>query len=128
MKPEIKKDLKDFIANSERNESTDIQQMAEDCTANEKDAAKVIQEFEEIIRNKKSDIVWPGYYLGKIFQKFRSKEQFVNNMVLKFKVSKSTIVFKIALSRLIDNYSEIEDSSLSFHYFLKKLEIDKRSL
>ena len=128
MKPEIKKDLKDFIANSERNESTDIQQMAEDCTANEKDAAKVIQEFEEIIRNKKSDIVWPAYYLGKIFQKFRSKEQIVNNMVLKFKVSKSTIVFKIALSRLIDNYSEIEDSSLSFHYFLKKLEIDKRSL
>ena len=46
MKPEIKKDLKDFIANGERNESTDIQQMAEDCTANEKDAAKVIQEFE----------------------------------------------------------------------------------
>ena len=127
MKPEIKKDLKDCIANGGRNESTDIQQMAEDCTANEKDAAKVIQEFEEIIRNKKSDIVWPAYYLGKIFQKFRSKEQFVNNMVLKFKVSKSAIVFKIALSRLIDNYSEIEDSSLSFDYFLKKLEIDKRS-
>ena len=102
--------------------------MVKNRTANKEDAAKVIQEFEEIIRNKKSDIVWPAYYLGKIFQKFRSKEQIVNNMVLKFKVSKSTIVFKIALSRLIDNYSEIEDSSLSFHYFLKKLEIDKRSL
>ena len=83
--------------------------MAKNCTANEKDAAKVIQEFEEIIRHKKSDIVWPAFYLGKIFQKFRSKEQFVNDMVLKFKVSKSTIVFKIALSRLIDNYSKIKD-------------------
>ena len=91
--------------------------MAENCTSNEKDAAKVIPEFEEIIRNKKSDIVWPVYYLGKIFEKFRSKERFVNDMVLKFKVSKSTIVFKIALSRLIDNYPKIKDSLLSLHYY-----------
>ena len=127
MKSEIKKELKDFIANDERNENTDIQQMVKNCTANEKDAAKVIQEFEEIIRNKKSNIVWPAYYLGKIFQKFRSKERFVNDMVFKFKVSKSTIAFKIALSRLIEltkNKKLIAVSSL----FLKNLEIDKRSL
>ena len=30
--------------------------MAKNCTPNEEDAAKVIQEFEEIIKNKKSDI------------------------------------------------------------------------
>ena len=59
--------------------------------------AKVIHEFEEIVRNKKSDIVWLAYQQGKIFQKFRSKERFVNDMVLKFKVSKLTIVFKSAL-------------------------------
>ena len=38
-------------------------------------------------------------------------------MLSKFKVSKSTIVFKVALSRLIENYPEIKDSSLSLHYF-----------
>ena len=59
-------------------------------------AAKVIHEFEEIIRNKKSDIEWLAYYQGKIFQKFRSKERFVDDMVTKFKVSKSTMVFEIA--------------------------------
>ena len=91
--------------------------MAENRTANEEDAAKVIQEFEEIIRNKKSDIVWLAYYQCKIFQNFRSKERFVNDMVLKFKESKSTIVFKIALSRLIGAYPKIKDSSLSLHYF-----------
>ena len=101
--------------------------MGENRTANE-DVATVIQEFEEIIRNKKSDIVWLAYYQSKIFQKFRSKERFVNDMVLKFKVSKSMIVFKIALTRLIDDYPKIKDSSLSLHYFFKKLEIDKRSL
>ena len=115
-----------MIANSRRNENADVQEKAENCARNEEDAAKVIQEFEEIIKNKKSDIVWLAYYQGKIFQKFKEKERFVSNMVLKFKVSKSTIIFKIALSsRLIDDYPKIKDSSLSFHYFLKKLKMVK---
>ena len=98
--------------------------MGENRTANE-DVATVIQEFEEIIRNKKSDIVWLAYYQSKIFQKFRSKERFVNDMVLKFKVSRSTIMFKIALSRLIDDYPQIKDPSLSLHYFKKYLKLIK---
>ena len=114
-----------MIANSRRNENADIQEKAENCATNEEVAAKVIQEFEEIIKNKKSDIVWLAYYQGKIFQKFKEKERFVSNMVLKFKVSKSTIIFKIALSRLIDDYPKMKDLSLSFHYFFKKLKMVK---
>ena len=83
-----------------------------------KDAAKVIQEFEEIIK-KKNDIVWLAYYRGKIFQKFREKERFVSDMVLKFKGSRSTIMFKNALSKLIDDYPKIKDSLLPLHYFWK---------
>ena len=49
-------------------------------------------------------------------------------MVLKFNVSKLTIVFKIALEKLIDDFPKIKDSSFSLHCFLKKLKIDKRSL
>ena len=124
-KSEIKKELEDSIANGNKNENTDIEQMAKNCTESKEDAAKVIYEFEEIIRNKKSDIVWLAYHQGKIFQKFRSKERFVNDMVSKFKVSKSTIVFKIALSRLIDDYPKIKDSSLPLHYFKKHLKLIK---
>ena len=94
--------------------------MAKNCTESEEDVTKVIHDLEEIIRNKKSDIVWLVYHQSKIFQKFRLKERFVNDMVSKFKVSKLTIVLKIALSRLIDEYQKIKDSSLSLHYFLKK--------
>ena len=72
-KSEIKKELEDSIANSKKNENTDLHEKAENCTAKEEDAAKVIQEFEQIIKNKKSDIVWLAYYQGKIFQKFREK-------------------------------------------------------
>ena len=105
---EIKKELEDSIANSKKNKNTDIEEMANNCTESEEDAAKNIHEFEEIIKNKKSDIVGLAYYQGKKFQKFRSKERFVNDMVSKFKVSKLTIVFKIALSRLIDEYPKIK--------------------
>ena len=101
--------------------------MANNCTETEKDSAQVIPEFEEIIKNKKSDIVWLAYYQGKVFQKFKSQERFVNYMVTKFKVSKSTIVFKSALCRLIDEYPKIKNSSLSLHYFKKHLKLIKEA-
>ena len=116
-KSEIRKELKDSIANGKKNENTDIEEMANNCTESKEDAAKVSHEFEEIIKNKKSDIVWLAYYQGKIFLKFISKERFVNDMVTKCKVSKSTIVFKIALTSFIDEYPKIKKSSLSVPYF-----------
>ena len=124
-KSEIKKELEDSIANDNKNENTDIEQMAKNCTESKEDAVKIIHEIEEIVRNKKSDIAWLAYHQRKIFRKFRSKERFFSDMVSKFKVTKSTIVFKIALSRLIDDYPKIKDSSLSLHYFKKNLKLIK---
>ena len=95
--------------------------MANNCMENEGDAAKVIHRFEEIIQNKKSDIVWLAYCQGKIFQKFRSKERIVNEAVTKLKVSKSTIVFKIVLRKLIDKYRKTK----TLHYFKKHLKLIK---
>ena len=115
-KTEIKKRLKDSIINSRKNENSDIQDKVNGCITNE-DAVKTIQELEQIIQNKKNDIVCLAYYQGRIFHKFREKERFVSDMVLKFNVSKSTIVFKIALKKLIDDFPEIKNSSLSLYYF-----------
>ena len=86
---------------------------------------KLFTNLKKLLGTKKSDIVWLAYHQGKIFQKFRSKERFVSDMVSKFKVSKSTIVFKIALSRLIDDYPEIKDSSLLLYYLKKNLKLIK---
>ena len=119
-KTEIKKELEDSIVNGKKNENANMQERVNKCITNE-DAVKVVQEFEQIIQNKKSDIVWLAYYQGQIFQKFREKEQFMSDMVSKFKVSKSTIVFKIALKKLIDDYSKIKNSSLSLAYLNKFL-------
>ena len=114
-KAEVKKDLEKSIAKSGRNENADIQEKVNGCRKNE-DAVKATQEFEQIIQNTKSDIVWLAYYQGQIFQKFREKERFVSDMVLKFGVSKSTLVFKISLKKLIDDFPKIKNS-LSLHYF-----------
>ena len=63
----MKKELEESIANGGRNKNTEIQERIKNCTANEEDASKVIQEFEEIIKNTKSDIVWLAYFQGKVF-------------------------------------------------------------
>ena len=52
-KSEIKKELEESMTNGKKNENTDIQQITKNCTESEEDAAKVIHEFQEIIRNKK---------------------------------------------------------------------------
>ena len=49
-----------------------MQEKFNECATNE-DIVKVIQEFEQIIKNKKSDIVWLAYYQGKIFRKIQRK-------------------------------------------------------
>ena len=123
-KSEIKKELEESKAKSGRNKNVDMPDKVNGCKTNE-DAVKTIQEFEQIIQNKKSDIVWVAYYHDLMFQKFIGKEQFVSDMVLKFHVSKSTIVFKIALKKLIDDFPKIKNSSLSLYYFLKNLKLIK---
>ena len=101
-----------------RNDNTDMKEKVDNCTANEEDAAKVIQEFKEIIKNKKSGIIWLAYYQGQIYKKLKEKGRLVS-IAFKFNVSKSTIMFKIALNKLIDEYPKIKNSSLSLHYFKK---------
>ena len=55
--------------------------MVENCTANRENAAKVIQEFEEIIKNNKTDIVWLAYYQVKYF---KSSDQKNNLLTILF--------------------------------------------
>ena len=102
---EIKKELEDSIINRKSNQNTEMLEKVSNVTS--EDAAKVAQEFGQIIKNKKSDIIWLTYYKGNIFQNFKEKERFLS-MVSQFGVTKSKIVFKIALFKLINNYPKIK--------------------
>ena len=119
-KLEIKKKKKEeSITNGKSNGNTDMQEKVNNVTTTE-DVAKLVLEFEQIIKNGKSDIIWLTYHQGQIFQKFKEKWWFAS-MVLQFCVSKLTRVFRIAFFKLINNYPEIKNSSLSLHYFKRYL-------
>ena len=59
--------------------------MVENCTANRENAAKVIQEFEEIIKNNKTDIVWLAYYQVKYFKSSDQKNNLLTILFEKLK-------------------------------------------
>ena len=54
-KYEIKKDLEESIINGERNENIEMQEKDNNVITSE-DSAKNVQEFDEIIKNKKSTL------------------------------------------------------------------------
>ena len=108
-KLEIKKELNESIINGKSNKNKEMLEKVNDITTSE-NVMKVVQEFEKVIMNKKSNI-WLTYHQGQIFQKFK-KEQFVS-MVSQFGISKSTIRFKIALFKLITDYSKIKKENAS---------------
>ena len=60
-KTEIKKELEDLIVNGKKKENADMQDRVNGCITNN-DAVKAVQEFEQLIQNKKSNIVWLAYY------------------------------------------------------------------
>ena len=72
-KLEIKKKKKEeLITNGKSNGNTEMQEKVNNVTTTE-DVAKLVLEFEQIIKNGKSDIIWLTYHQGQIFQKFKEK-------------------------------------------------------
>ena len=57
------------MINGERNENIEMQEKVNNIITSD-DAAKVVQEFDQIIKNKKSNIIWLTYHQGQTFQKF----------------------------------------------------------
>ena len=106
--------LKQEITNGKGNENTGLQEKVSNITTSEYEV-KVVEEFQQIIKHKKANITWLAYHQGELFQKFKEKEQFVI-LVLQFGVTKSTIIFKIALLKLINIYPKIKYSSLFLNY------------
>ena len=86
---------------------------------------KLFKYLKKLLRTNK--VAWYGQLTTKVkyFRNLDLKNDLLNDMVTKFKVSKTTIVFKIALSRLIDEYPKIKNSSLSLNYFKKHLKLIK---
>ena len=70
--------------------------------------------MEKIIKSNKCNILWLASQQGQIFEKFKINDNFID-MVKKFGISKSTIVFKISIVKFVNKYPRMKKSALSLH-------------
>ena len=74
-KEEIKKKLLDSMTIDEVVEFDDLNKEAEETQDPEK-AAKIIKQYEDIIKTKKKGIINVAFHQGQIFKIFKEKEKF----------------------------------------------------
>ena len=69
-----------------------------------------------IYKTKKRKIINISYNQGQIVYQFKESEEFIDTLVKRLKMSKSTITFKISLYKLLTKYSLLKKhSSKSMH-------------
>ena len=114
-KDDIKKQLLESIVINEAVESEELNREAEGVQ-DPKEAAKVIQKYETIIKTKKKGIVSIAYHQVKVFKKFKEKEKFIK-LVSQLGFHKNTIIFKINVFELCERYAKLLGSSIGFGFF-----------
>ena len=112
---EIKKQLLESIIINEAVESEELNREAQEVQDPEK-AAKVIQEYENIIKTKKRGIVSIAYHQGKVFKKFKDKEKFLK-LINQLGIHKTTIIFNISVFKLCERYPKLLGSSIDLRFF-----------
>ena len=80
------------------------------------EAAKVIKQYEDIIKTKKKGIISIAYYKGKVFKRFKEKEK-LTKLVSQLGIHKSTIIFKINVFKLCERYPKLSGSSIRLGFF-----------
>ena len=78
---------------------------------NPEKVARPIQEYENIIQTKKKGILSIAYHQGRVFKKFKERENFIN-LVNQLGVHKNTIIFKINFFKLCEKHPKLLRSSI----------------
>ena len=113
-KNEIKKQLLESIIINEVVESEELNKEAGEMQEPEK-AAKIIKQYEDIIKTKKKGIMSIAYYQGKVFKRFKEKEKFIK-LVSQLGIHKNTIIFKINVFKLCERYPKLLRSSIGLGF------------
>ena len=112
---EIKKQLIESIVVNEVVESDELNKQAEEVQDPD-EATKVIQKYENIIRTKKKGILSIAYHQGKVFKRFKDKENSVT-LVSRLGVHKNTIIFKINVFKLCERHPKLLKSFIGLGFF-----------
>ena len=113
-KEEINKQLLESIIINEVVESEELNKKAEEIQESEE--AELIKQYEYIIKTKKKGIIRIAYYQGKVFKRFKEKENFVK-LVSQLGTHKNTIIFKINVFKLCERYPKLLRSSIGLGFF-----------
>ena len=68
-----------------------------------------------MIKNKKNNILTLAYHQGIVFRKFITNNKYTS-AVSEFKISKTTINFKVDIVKFIDEYPKMRTSYISLFY------------
>ena len=101
----------------------DIEETAKNVKSSE-EAGEVINKMEKIIKSNKCNILWLAYQQGQIFERFKMNDNFFD-MVKKFGISKSTILFKISMVKFVHKYPRMKKSPLCPHFLNNNFKIIK---
>ena len=96
-------------------ESEELNKEAEEIRQPE-EVAKVIKQYEDIMKTKKKGIISIAYYQGKIFKRFKEKEKFIK-LVSQLGIHENTIIFKINVFKLCEKYPKLMRSSIGLVFF-----------
>ena len=99
------------------------------CTQIEWKTIKRLHEHEEckdIIKINRKNIVCFAYQQDKVFKNFKDNRKF-KSLAEQFKITKSTIIFKINIVKLIDTYPKMMTSSITLN-FLKSYYKDIKNI
>ena len=91
---------------------------------NPDDAAELIKKIDKMIKNKKNNILTQAYHEGIIFRKFKTNSKFTS-AVSEFKISKTTINFKIDIVKFIDEFPKMRTSYISLFYLKNNFRVIK---
>ena len=114
-KEEIKKQLLDSMIIDEVVEFEDLNKEAKEIQDPEK-AAEIIKRYEDIIKTKKKGIINVAYHQGQVFKRFKEKEKFAK-LVSELGIHKTTMIFKINVSKLCKKYHKLLTSSIGLGFF-----------
>ena len=104
-KEKIKKQLLDSMIIYDNLKFDDSNKEAEEIQVHEK-AAEIIKRYEDIIKTKKKGII----------RNYKEKEKFAK-LVIELGIHKTTMIFKINVSKLCKKYHKLLTSSIGLGFF-----------
>ena len=76
------------------------------------------------MKSKRNNILMLAYHQGIIFKEYKENNKFMS-AVAAFKISKTTINFKIGIIKFIDDYPKMRKSYISLHFLKNNFRVIK---